>query len=406
MIWKELILKSIVSSVSLLFFVLLGLTTSVRAHTDVSPLQAKNMIDDNDQLVVVDVRLAASEYCDEDPPEGVPPGHIPGALNYPWPSVLRDQDGYLELLPLDTEILVVCRSGGRSDAAATFLDEQGFTNIFDMTGGMSSWQWETVVCIDSDNDGINDDLDNCPGDDNPNQEDGDSDKLGDACDNCPNDGNPDQEDGDNDARGDICDNCPDDGNPGQEDGDSDDVGDVCDNCPDDSNPNQVDGDNDDVGDMCDNCPVDSNPNQEDYDCDGIGNVCDGSLDCTEGVDCDNDCDGVLNQNDICVNMFDPGQEDTLPPPAGNLCGDACECEGDFDGDEDQDGSDAIVFKADFGRNPFNILPCTNEPFCNGDFDCDEDVDGSDAIKFKADFGRSPFNNPCPGCGEGPWCVYP
>lgn len=35
--------------------------------------------------------------------------------------------------------------------------------------------------------------------------------------------------------------------------------------------------------------------------------------------------------------------------------------------------------------------------CEGNFDCDEDVDGSDAAVFKADFGRSPFKNPCPGC---------
>jgi len=388
-------LKSIFSSVFLLFYILLGLSTAVSAHTDVSVAEALDMVINNDQLIVVDVR-ELSEYCGTI-------GHIPGALNYPWSSgVLQVRYGEL---PLDGEILVVCQSGGRSNSAATFLDSQGFTNIFDMQGGMSSWTGQTVGCVDSDSDGINDDLDNCPGEDNPGQEDGDGDGLGDVCDNCPDDSNPNQEDGDNDERGDMCDNCSSDDNPGQEDGDSDDVGDVCDNCPDDSNFNQEDGDSDGLGDICDNCPGDSNPYQEDGDCDGSGDVCDGSLDCTEGVDCDNDCDGVYNQDDICVIIPNPGQEDTLPPD-GNACGDACECEGDFDGDADQDGSDAIVFKTDFGRNPFNILPCTNEPLCNGDFDCDEDVDGSDAIKFKADFGRSQFNNPCPGCGDGPWCVYP
>ena len=38
-----------------------------------------------------------------------------------------------------------------------------------------------------------------------------------------------------------------------------------------------------------------------------------------------------------------------------------------------------------------------QDYCNGNFDCDEDVDGTDAAVFKADFGRSPFKNPCPGC---------
>ena len=35
--------------------------------------------------------------------------------------------------------------------------------------------------------------------------------------------------------------------------------------------------------------------------------------------------------------------------------------------------------------------------CEGNFDCDTDVDGTDAAVFKEDFGRSQFKNPCPGC---------
>ena len=36
-------------------------------------------------------------------------------------------------------------------------------------------------------------------------------------------------------------------------------------------------------------------------------------------------------------------------------------------------------------------------YCQGNFDCDADVDGTDASVFKTDFGRSPFSNPCPSC---------
>ena len=82
-----------------------------------------------------------------------------------------------------------------------------------------------------------------------------------------------------------------------------------------------------------------------------------------------------------------------------------ECEGNFDDDEDQDGSDAAVFKLDFGRSIF-LNPCTNGNACNGDFDCDSDVDGTDAAKFKEDFGRSPFSDPCPSCPADPGCTYP
>jgi hypothetical protein len=100
------------------------------------------------------------------------------------------------------------------------------------------------------------------------------------------------------------------------------------------------------------------------------------------------------------------QEDTYPS-YGNGIGDACDCEGNFNCtvDQDVDGSDASIFKADFGRSGFN-RPCITSDYCNGDFTCDGNVDGSDAAKFKSDFGRSSFQNSCPICvSSGPWCNY-
>ena len=37
-------------------------------------------------------------------------------------------------------------------------------------------------------------------------------------------------------------------------------------------------------------------------------------------------------------------------------------------------------------------------YCEGNFDNDQDVDGTDAGLFKSNFGRSEFINPCPACG--------
>ncbi|MHC4727847.1 MAG: rhodanese-like domain-containing protein, partial [Planctomycetota bacterium] len=106
------------------------------AHTDVTAQQARDLIESTNDLIIVDVR-EPFEYCDDI-------GHIPWALNYPLTS------GVLEVryeeLPLHSPILVVCRSGGRSNRAANFLDSQGFSMVYDMMGGMNAWIWETEPC--------------------------------------------------------------------------------------------------------------------------------------------------------------------------------------------------------------------------------------------------------------------
>ena len=115
-------------------------------------------------------------------------------------------------------------------------------------------------CFPDNDDCIGDDCDNCPGVNNPNQEDSDDDGDGDACDNCPNTPNGDQSNMDDDTYGDVCDNCPQDTNQDQKDSDGDGTGDVCDTCPNVRPENDNDGDckpNDD-----DPCPDDANDNCE------------------------------------------------------------------------------------------------------------------------------------------------
>jgi hypothetical protein len=108
-----------------------------------------------------------------------------------------------------------------------------------------------------DNDGIADDVDNCPCVDNPKQQDVDFDGVGDACDNCRTIPNPNQADADGDGIGDACDDCPGKADPRQEDRDGDGVGDACDNCPDLANPRQEDADADGIGDLCEQRVVDA-----------------------------------------------------------------------------------------------------------------------------------------------------
>ena len=62
-------------------------------------------------------------------------GHVPGAVLVP-----------LRLLPFkmsewkrDQELLVICRSGGRSSRAAAELVQQGYSKVVNLQGGMLAW---------------------------------------------------------------------------------------------------------------------------------------------------------------------------------------------------------------------------------------------------------------------------
>ena len=120
--------------------ILVVFNTCALAHTDVTAEQARDLIESTSDLIVVDVR-EPYEYCDDI-------GHIPRALNYPLSSGILE--ARFEELPKDGPVLVVCRSGGRSNQAANFLDSMGFSMVYDMLRGMSAWIWETEPCKEDD----------------------------------------------------------------------------------------------------------------------------------------------------------------------------------------------------------------------------------------------------------------
>ena len=170
---------------------------------------------------------------------------------------------------------------------------------------------------DSDGDGVDDGVDNCPTVSNPTQTDTDSDGFGDPCDNCDQISNPMQTDGDVDGIGDVCDNCQTTPNPMQTDGDGDAVGDLCDNCPTVSNATQVDADGDGLGNQCDNCRFVANTDQTDTDGDGEGDACD---DCpTDPNNVDSDGDGICDVLDNCPLVANANQADKDGDGLGNKC---------------------------------------------------------------------------------------
>jgi uncharacterized protein (TIGR02145 family) len=265
---------------------------------------------------------------------------------------------------------------------------------------LASW----YIPVDTDNDGIDNDIDNCPEIANPDQIDSDGDGVGDLCDNCPSTYNWDQANIDGDGYGTVCDNCPYTVNNDQIDTDGDGIGDVCDNClpipgVDQSNPDkdtlgslcdncpyvanddQTDSDGDGIGDACDNCkltastdfsnpdndtlgtPCDNCPNianndQTDSDGDGLGDVCDNCPTFPNPLQIDTDGDGIGDECDNCITVFNPGQLDMDKDGFADAC-DNCPVianplQTDSDGDGIGDDCDFICGDAD-GSGAVNLM---------------------------------------------------
>jgi rhodanese-related sulfurtransferase len=48
-------------------------------------------------------------------------------------------NGRVRDLPRDRELLLMCRTGGRSQNATQFLQAQGFSNVTNVSGGIVAW---------------------------------------------------------------------------------------------------------------------------------------------------------------------------------------------------------------------------------------------------------------------------
>jgi rhodanese-related sulfurtransferase len=62
-------------------------------------------------------------------------GHAPGAHHLPMMEV----PARMAEIPSDTEVVVVCRSGGRSGQVVSYLMGNGWENVRNLDGGMQSW---------------------------------------------------------------------------------------------------------------------------------------------------------------------------------------------------------------------------------------------------------------------------
>jgi hypothetical protein len=214
------------------------------------------------------------------------------------------------------------------------------------------------LIVDADNDGVADDLDNCPVDANHLQQNTDGDLLGDTCDSCLNDP---LNDGDGDGVCGDIDNCPTTNNPDQSDSDNDGVGDDCNS--------QIDSDGDEWADAIDNCPTTSNPLQSDEDGDTIGSSCDI---CPADANNDADGDGVCGDIDNCPIISNSSQSDT----DGDLVGDSCDADDDNNDGIDDAYPDNCPLVPNNDQSDFDLDGQGDA--CDLDIDNDQVVDANDS----------------------------
>jgi rhodanese-related sulfurtransferase len=105
---------------------------AVSGHSDglfenISPKQAAAQFSEK-KAVIVDVR-EDGEWQEQ---------HIPGAIHIPLaqlPARLSELEPYKH-----SPVITQCRSGGRSAKAAAQLKAAGFSNVYNLDGGIQAWE--------------------------------------------------------------------------------------------------------------------------------------------------------------------------------------------------------------------------------------------------------------------------
>ena len=95
--------------------------------SEISVADAKAKIDSDASVIVLDVRE----------PDEFKKGHIPKAKNIP--RGLLEFKVAKEIPNKDAQILVYCKSGGRSALASSTLLEMGYKNVKSIAGGWQAW---------------------------------------------------------------------------------------------------------------------------------------------------------------------------------------------------------------------------------------------------------------------------
>ena len=106
---------------------------NINTMKEISVQELKEKIDKGEDFQLIDVR--------EDFEYQV--SNLGGEL-IPLGGILIETDKIAK----DKEVVVMCRSGKRSAAAVMQLEAQGFTNVYNLYGGILAWQEDIDPSLD------------------------------------------------------------------------------------------------------------------------------------------------------------------------------------------------------------------------------------------------------------------
>jgi len=101
----------------------------------VSPAEFSKQLSE-ESVTIIDVRR----------PDEYVAGHIEGSVNADISSV-DEFNQFLDTLDKNNKYLVYCRSGNRSAQAAQLMEEKGFLNITNLSGGILAWQTANLPLV-------------------------------------------------------------------------------------------------------------------------------------------------------------------------------------------------------------------------------------------------------------------
>ena len=105
-----------------------GVNEEMGTFKNINVDEAKAALDSDSSIILLDVRTVA-EYNER---------HIPNSVLIPLDE-LKNR-AISELPNKDAKIIVYCRSGARSASASNILVNLGYTNVYNMLGGITSWK--------------------------------------------------------------------------------------------------------------------------------------------------------------------------------------------------------------------------------------------------------------------------